>query len=173
VPSVLHGETRTNLVWKEREGKYAAAEKPRRNFVRPQPRRNRPPGIPEMHGLAGMGALCVLEGGVLKSYGLDDPARIAKAARGELSFVQDSCNRHRGLAVATRRTQTEGTVAAPPRDGIRFRSSDLCGWLDSFSAASNPRFRASGVLPAAGTPDGTRRCSYGSPRWFPEWCQRS
>jgi len=39
---------------------------------------------------AGTGALCVLEGGVLKSYGLDDPARIAKAARGELSFVQIS-----------------------------------------------------------------------------------
>jgi 3',5'-cyclic AMP phosphodiesterase CpdA len=39
---------------------------------------------------AGTGALCVLEGGVLKSYGLDDPARIAKAGRGELSFVQIS-----------------------------------------------------------------------------------
>ena len=39
---------------------------------------------------AGTGALCVLQGGVLKSYGLDDPARIAKAARGELSFVQIS-----------------------------------------------------------------------------------
>ena len=30
---------------------------------------------------AGTGALCVLEGGVLKSYGLDEPAHIAKAAR--------------------------------------------------------------------------------------------
>jgi Icc protein len=30
---------------------------------------------------AGTGALCVLEGGVLKSYGLDDLAHIAKAAR--------------------------------------------------------------------------------------------
>src|ERR1700691_3693127 len=39
---------------------------------------------------AGTGALCVLEGGVLKSYGLDDPAHIAKAAKGELSFVQIS-----------------------------------------------------------------------------------
>src|SRR6478672_8681599 len=37
---------------------------------------------------AGTGALCVLQGGVLKSYGLDDPAHIAKAARGELTFVQ-------------------------------------------------------------------------------------
>src|SRR5579859_3088835 len=39
---------------------------------------------------AGTGALCVLEGGVLKSYGLDDPAHIAKVAKGELSFVQIS-----------------------------------------------------------------------------------
>jgi Icc protein len=39
---------------------------------------------------AGTGALCVLQGGVLKSYGLDNPAHIAKAARGELSFVQIS-----------------------------------------------------------------------------------
>jgi Icc protein len=39
---------------------------------------------------AGTGALCVLEGGALKSYGLDNPAHIAKAARGELSFVQIS-----------------------------------------------------------------------------------
>src|SRR5580765_4455070 len=39
---------------------------------------------------AGTGALCVLQGGVLKSYGLDDPAPMAKAARGELSFVQIS-----------------------------------------------------------------------------------
>jgi 3',5'-cyclic AMP phosphodiesterase CpdA len=37
---------------------------------------------------AGTGALCVLEGGVLKSFALDDPARTAKAARGELCFVQ-------------------------------------------------------------------------------------
>ncbi|MGZ4731253.1 MAG: metallophosphoesterase family protein, partial [Terriglobales bacterium] len=39
---------------------------------------------------AGTGALCVLQGGVLKSYGLDDPSHFAKAARGELSFVQIS-----------------------------------------------------------------------------------
>jgi hypothetical protein len=30
---------------------------------------------------AGTGALCVVQGGVLKSYGLNDPARIAKAPR--------------------------------------------------------------------------------------------
>ncbi len=39
---------------------------------------------------AGTGALCVMEGGVLKSYGLGDPAHIAKQAKGELSFVQIS-----------------------------------------------------------------------------------
>ncbi len=38
----------------------------------------------------GTGALYVIEGGVLKSYGLDDPAHIAKAAKGERSFVQIS-----------------------------------------------------------------------------------
>ncbi|MGA7927545.1 MAG: metallophosphoesterase [Candidatus Sulfotelmatobacter sp.] len=55
------------------------------------------PGVPEMLAWAGTGALCVLEGGVLKSYGLDDPARIAKAARGELSFVQIS-DSHMGFS---------------------------------------------------------------------------
>jgi len=39
---------------------------------------------------AGTGALCVMEGGVLQSFGLNDPARAAKVARGELSFVQIS-----------------------------------------------------------------------------------
>jgi Icc protein len=39
---------------------------------------------------AGTGALCVLEGGVLKSYGLDDPAGMHKTGRGDFSFVQIS-----------------------------------------------------------------------------------
>ena len=39
---------------------------------------------------AGTGVLCVMEGGVLSSYGLDDPSRLHKAAKGELSFVQIS-----------------------------------------------------------------------------------
>ena len=38
---------------------------------------------------AGTGVLCVLQGGVLKSYSLSD-SRMDKAARGELSFVQIS-----------------------------------------------------------------------------------
>jgi Icc protein len=39
---------------------------------------------------AGTGVLCVIEGGVLSSYGLDDPSRLHKAAKGEFSFVQIS-----------------------------------------------------------------------------------
>jgi 3',5'-cyclic AMP phosphodiesterase CpdA len=39
---------------------------------------------------AGAGALCVLQGGVLKSYALDDPSMMHKAAKGDLSFVQIS-----------------------------------------------------------------------------------
>jgi Icc protein len=39
---------------------------------------------------AGTGALCVLQGGVLKSYSLSDAVGLGKAARGELSFVQIS-----------------------------------------------------------------------------------
>ena len=39
---------------------------------------------------AGTGALCVLEGGVLNSYGLNDPSSLDKAAKGNLSFVQIS-----------------------------------------------------------------------------------
>ena len=39
---------------------------------------------------AGTGALCVLQGGVLKSYSLSNPFSLHKAGRGELSFVQIS-----------------------------------------------------------------------------------
>jgi 3',5'-cyclic-AMP phosphodiesterase len=39
---------------------------------------------------AGTGALCVLQGGVLKSYSLSDPSHAKKAAAGDLSFVQIS-----------------------------------------------------------------------------------
>jgi 3',5'-cyclic-AMP phosphodiesterase len=39
---------------------------------------------------AGTGALCVLQGGVLKSFALSDSARIKKAGRGDLTFVQIS-----------------------------------------------------------------------------------
>jgi len=39
---------------------------------------------------AGTGALCVLRGGVLKSYALNDISGVRKAAKGDLSFVQIS-----------------------------------------------------------------------------------
>jgi len=39
---------------------------------------------------AGTGAVCVVEGGLLKSFGLNDAAGMDKAAKGELSFVQIS-----------------------------------------------------------------------------------
>src|SRR5450755_509452 len=39
---------------------------------------------------AGTGVLCVLQGGVLKSYALGDPSHAKKAAKGDLSFVQIS-----------------------------------------------------------------------------------
>jgi 3',5'-cyclic-AMP phosphodiesterase len=39
---------------------------------------------------AGTGALCVMQGGILKSYGLSQISDLGKTARGELSFVQIS-----------------------------------------------------------------------------------
>lgn len=39
---------------------------------------------------AGTGAFCVLQGGVLQSFSLSDPARIKKAGHGDLAFVQIS-----------------------------------------------------------------------------------
>src|SRR5215471_12874767 len=47
---------------------------------------------------AGTGALCIVQGGVLKSYGLSRLAELpAGAARGELSFVQIS-DSHMGFS---------------------------------------------------------------------------
>lgn len=46
---------------------------------------------------AGTGALCVLQGGVLKSFSLSDAAKIKKAGRGDLSFVQIS-DSHMGFS---------------------------------------------------------------------------
>jgi 3',5'-cyclic-AMP phosphodiesterase len=39
---------------------------------------------------AGTGALCVIQGGVLKSYSLSNPFDMKRRARGELSFIQIS-----------------------------------------------------------------------------------
>ena len=63
---------------------------------------------------AGTGALCVLEGGVLKSYGLDDPAHVAKAAKGETLTAPavDSIN-----TFAAPRTVVPKPIAASLQNG--------------------------------------------------------
>ena len=48
---------------------------------------------------AGTGALCVLQGGVLKSYALDDSSALHKAAKADFSFVQIS-DSHMGFTKA-------------------------------------------------------------------------
>jgi 3',5'-cyclic-AMP phosphodiesterase len=48
---------------------------------------------------AGTGALCVIEGGVLKSYSLSDTLKPPRRAQGELSFVQIS-DSHMGFSKA-------------------------------------------------------------------------
>ena len=80
---------------------------------------------------AGTGALCVLEGGVLKSYSLDDPAHIAKAARGELSFVQIS-DSHMGFnkpansdVVATLKTAIAKINASPVSPEFILHTGDI------------------------------------------------
>src|ERR1039457_2982263 len=42
---------------------------------------------------AGSGALCVIEGGVLKSFALNDPAVGKRLAKGDPSFIQISDSR--------------------------------------------------------------------------------
>ena len=66
---------------------------------------------------AGTGALCVMSGGVLKSYSLGSPSA-HKAAKGELSFVQIS-DSHMGFnkpanpdVVATMKAAIEALLAA-------------------------------------------------------------
>src|SRR5271156_6539762 len=61
---------------------------------------------------AGTGALCVMQGGVLKSYALGTPgSRAAKASAGELSFVQIS-DSHMGF-----NKPANPDVAGPPKAG--------------------------------------------------------
>src|SRR5271167_837209 len=60
---------------------------------------------------AGTGALCVMQGGVLKSYALGTPgSRAAKASAGELSFVQIS-DSHMGFNKPAN-TDVTGTLRA-------------------------------------------------------------
>jgi Icc protein len=80
---------------------------------------------------AGTGALCVLEGGVLRSYGLDDPARMAKHAKGDLSFVQIS-DSHMGFnkpanadVVATLKAAVEKINALPVSPEFMLHTGDI------------------------------------------------
>lgn len=80
---------------------------------------------------AGSGALCGLEGGVLKSFGLDDRAHMAKAARGELSFVQIS-DSHMGFnkpansdVVATLKAAVAKINALPVRPEFILHTGDI------------------------------------------------
>ena len=80
---------------------------------------------------AGTGVLCVLEGGVLKSYSLSDPSRLEKAARGELSFVQIS-DSHMGFnkpanpdVIATLKTAVQKINALPVPPEFMLHTGDI------------------------------------------------
>ncbi len=80
---------------------------------------------------AGTGALCVLEGGVLKSYGLDDPTGMHKAAKGDFSFVQIS-DSHMGFnkaanpdVVATFKAAVEKINALPVAPEFILHTGDI------------------------------------------------
>ena len=78
---------------------------------------------------AGTGALCVLQGGVLRSFALNDPS--AKKANGELSFVQIS-DSHMGFnkaanpdVVATLQTAVAKINALPAAPEFMLHTGDI------------------------------------------------
>ncbi|HEV2379937.1 MAG TPA: metallophosphoesterase [Terriglobia bacterium] len=82
---------------------------------------------------AGTGALCVVKGGILRSYSLSDPAGLAAGAAnpGELSFIQIS-DSHMGFdkaanpdVVATLRVAVEKINAAPMRPEFLLHTGDI------------------------------------------------
>jgi 3',5'-cyclic-AMP phosphodiesterase len=80
---------------------------------------------------AGTGALCVLQGGVLKSYALSDPTHVAKAAKGDLSFVQIS-DSHMGFnkpanpdVVATLKAAIDKINALPAAPEFLLHTGDI------------------------------------------------
>jgi hypothetical protein len=87
--------------------------------------------------------------------------------------VADPRYRHRGLAVATGRAQTERNAAPSRRSGRSFKPSDLHGCGDASSDERWRRFLASTLLSATAGPDRRGGCAYGSRRRFREWCQPS
>src|SRR6266568_5130525 len=79
---------------------------------------------------AGTGVVCVLKGGVLKSYSMSDP-RIAKGAKGELSFVQIS-DSHMGFnkpanpdVTATLQAAIQKINAMPHKPDFIIHTGDL------------------------------------------------
>lgn len=81
---------------------------------------------------AGTGALCVMQGGVLKSYSLSDPAGLAAGnPGGELAFVQIS-DSHMGFSkaanpdvTATLRTAVSKINAAPLQPAFLLHTGDI------------------------------------------------
>jgi 3',5'-cyclic-AMP phosphodiesterase len=80
---------------------------------------------------AGTGALCVLEGGVLTSYALDDKAGMHKVGKGEISFVQIS-DSHMGFnkaanpdVVGTLQAAVAKINALPARPEFILHTGDL------------------------------------------------
>src|SRR5690242_2629146 len=80
---------------------------------------------------AGAGALCVLQGGVLKSYALDDPSMMHKAAKNDLSFVQIS-DSHMGFnkaanpdVVATMKVAIDKINAMPIAPEFLLHTGDI------------------------------------------------
>ena len=80
---------------------------------------------------AGAGALCVLEGGVLKSYALDDPFMVSKVTKSDLSFVQIS-DSHMGFnkaanpdVVATMKVAIDKINAMPVAPEFILHTGDI------------------------------------------------
>jgi 3',5'-cyclic-AMP phosphodiesterase len=80
---------------------------------------------------AGTGAFCVFQGGILKSYALDDAAGMHKAAKGDLSFVQIS-DSHMGFnkaanpdVVATMKVAIDRIRALPIAPEFMLHTGDI------------------------------------------------
>jgi 3',5'-cyclic-AMP phosphodiesterase len=81
---------------------------------------------------AGTGALCVIKGGILRSYSLSDPSSLAAgAAEGELSFIQIS-DSHMGFnkpanpdVVATLQAAVDKINAAPVEPAFLLHTGDI------------------------------------------------
>jgi len=80
---------------------------------------------------AGTGALCVIQGGVLKSYSLSNPFAMKRHARGELSFIQIS-DSHMGFnkpanpdVVATLKAAVDKIDALPVVPEFMLHTGDI------------------------------------------------